>query len=309
MLLDADFRELEPTVVGVNHLPFMTKLRIGDDDHGLDRLRMLLDGPAEALDAPLPFAVPDMIGYTMKPAGEPWTKADLLDVNRVKVELFRRFGALPAAGDRHLTEYFPGFVTEASEWGKRWGVRLITIEEREEHERMYAAGVDEQLAATELSTMPSGEMLAPVIDSMRTNRRRTCEAQIPRIEPMAWWEGSSSRKERPVGMMKKLFLLGVGGAAGKVLLDKRRGTQREPGPNAGVAGVVDTPTGTDPNAKYTAAGFEDKSIGQAVNQDAELAERLLAESDGDTAEAERRFQEESAGAPKLQAQARDTEPG
>jgi hypothetical protein len=136
------------------------------------------------------------------------------------------------------------------------------------------------------------------------------EAQTPRIEPMAWWEGSSSRKERPVGMMKKLFLLGVGGAAGKVLLDKRRGTQRESGgPNAGVAGVVDTPTGTDPNAKYTAAGFEDKSIGQAVNQDAELAERLLAESDGDTAEAERRFQEESAGAPKLQAQARDTEPG
>jgi alpha-galactosidase len=179
MLLDADFRELEPTVVGVNHLPFMTKLRIGDDDNGLDRLRMLLDGPAEALDAPLPFEVPDMIGHTKKSTGQPWTKADLLDINRVKIELFRRFGALPAAGDRHLTEYFPGFVTEASEWGKRWGVRLTTIEEREEHERMYASGVDEQLAATELSTMPSGEMLAPVIDSMRTNRRRTFPLNLP----------------------------------------------------------------------------------------------------------------------------------
>lgn len=69
------------------------------------------------------------------------------------------------------------------------------------------------------------------------------------------------------------------------------------------------PTGTDPSAKYTAAGFEDKSIGQAVTQDTELAERLLAESHGDKAEAERRFLEESAGAPKLQSQERETGAG
>jgi hypothetical protein len=113
-----------------------------------------------------------------------------------------------------------------------------------------------------------------------------------------------------VGVIKKLLVLGVGAAAGKVLFDKRRDSPpRSSAQASGVAGVVDTPTGTDPSAKYTAAGFEDKSIGQAVNQDTELAERLLAESHGDKAEAERRFLEESAGAPKLQSQERDTGAG
>lgn len=97
-------------------------------------------------------------------------------------------------------------------------------------------------------------------------------------------------------VMRKLLLVGVGAAAGKVLLDRRRQSR-------GV--VVDTATGTDPNAKYSAAGFEDKSLGQAVNQDAVLADRLLAESHGNEAEAEQRFREESAGAPKLRAQEHD----
>ena len=47
------------------------------------------------------------------------------------------------------------------------------------------------------------------------------------------------------------------------------------------AGGRDTATGTDPNAKYEQPGFEDKSLGQAVNQDMELVDELVAEEDGD----------------------------
>jgi hypothetical protein len=61
----------------------------------------------------------------------------------------------------------------------------------------------------------------------------------------------------------------------------------------------DTPTGTDPNAKYERPGYEDKSFGQAVNQDQELVEELMEETDGDEEAAERRFQRESAGAPRF----------
>jgi hypothetical protein len=64
----------------------------------------------------------------------------------------------------------------------------------------------------------------------------------------------------------------------------------------------DTPTGTDPKAKYEGPGYEDKSFGQAVNDDQELVEDLLDETDGDVEAAERRFQEESAGAPRLRRQ-------
>jgi hypothetical protein len=61
----------------------------------------------------------------------------------------------------------------------------------------------------------------------------------------------------------------------------------------------DTPTGTDPDAKYAQPGYEDKSIGQAVNQDQQLVDRLLDETHGDTSAAESRFASESAGAPAL----------
>jgi len=67
---------------------------------------------------------------------------------------------------------------------------------------------------------------------------------------------------------------------------------------------VDTATGTDPDAKYEQPGYEDKSFGQAVDQDQEMADRLLAET-GDEEEAARRFDHESAGAPVRQRQAED----
>lgn len=65
---------------------------------------------------------------------------------------------------------------------------------------------------------------------------------------------------------------------------------------------TDTPTGTDPDAKYDEPGYEDKSIGQAVNQDEELVDELLEETGGDVEEAEKRFEEESAGSPARERQ-------
>jgi hypothetical protein len=67
----------------------------------------------------------------------------------------------------------------------------------------------------------------------------------------------------------------------------------------------DTATGTDPDAKYDQPGYEDKSFGQAVNQDMETVETLVAESGGDVDAAEERFKTESAGAPALARQNAD----
>lgn len=66
---------------------------------------------------------------------------------------------------------------------------------------------------------------------------------------------------------------------------------------------TDTPTGTDPDAEYSEPGYEDKSLGQAVDQDQELAERIAEESD-DEDEAAQRFERESTGAPAREAQGR-----
>ncbi len=61
----------------------------------------------------------------------------------------------------------------------------------------------------------------------------------------------------------------------------------------------DTATGTDPDAKYDTPGYEDKSFGQAGNQDQELVDQLLDDADGDLDAAEATFDEEAAGAPAL----------
>jgi alpha-galactosidase len=180
MWLGENFTDLEPTVVGVNHLPIITNLKVGDTDDGLDRLRALIDGPAETRAERLPYPIPDGIGMgpqTRNP--DEWTKQDLLDGNRVKIELFQRFGALPASNDRHLCEFFPGLITETSGWGERWHVHLTTIAERIAHEDRYKADLEARLASDDVSTLPSGEMVAPLIDSMIRDKRRTFPLNLP----------------------------------------------------------------------------------------------------------------------------------
>lgn len=87
--------------------------------------------------------------------------------------------------------------------------------------------------------------------------------------------------------------------------DRRNG---EPGATANpatprtAAPGTDTATGTDPDATYDQPGYEDKSLGQAVEQDRALVDELLEATDGDEAEAEARFERESAGRTTLHRQ-------
>jgi len=70
---------------------------------------------------------------------------------------------------------------------------------------------------------------------------------------------------------------------------------------------TDTATGTDPDAKYDGPGYEDKSLGQAVNQDQQLVDELSEKHRGDTDAAEEEFREKSAGAPTLARQQNESD--
>lgn len=162
LLLDASFMDITPTVAGVNHLPVITKLDVGGRD-GLAMLRDLVDHADERGSEGLAMAFPEGLGHEKVSEGGEWTKADLLHQNQVKLELFRRFGVLPAAGDRHLVEFFSGFLTEESGWGERWGVGLTDIAEREWWQARHIKEFEEMLESDEVSEMPSGEMVAAII--------------------------------------------------------------------------------------------------------------------------------------------------
>ncbi len=127
-LLDVDFRDFDFEIVGVNHLPIITSSFVDGED-ALDRLRDKLADPEKLADEPI--YLPDEIKRETRRRRRRVQQARSRSSNQVKFALFERFGALPGAGDRHLVEFFPGFLTEESGWGKRWNVRLTTIAERE----------------------------------------------------------------------------------------------------------------------------------------------------------------------------------
>lgn len=162
LLLDRSFLELTATIAGVNHLPVISALDVGGDD-GLALLADLLDHEAERGDEPVDTEFVEGLGHEKVSEGGEWTKRDLLHANRVKLELFRRFGVLPGAGDRHLVEFFAGFLTEESGWGERWGVGPTSIEDRERDQAGHIRDFHELLARTEVDELPSGEMVAPVM--------------------------------------------------------------------------------------------------------------------------------------------------
>jgi alpha-galactosidase len=175
-LLDADFRAFDFTVTGVNHLPIITEMRIGGED-GFERLRALLADADRRGEEPV--HLPEGLGHETTSFGGQFAKRDLLRANQVKFALFDRFGVLPAAGDRHLVEFFPGFLTEESGWGKRWGVALTSIADREVWVDYYKAEFASLAAATEVPRMPSGEMVAPMIDSFVRDKARDFPLNLP----------------------------------------------------------------------------------------------------------------------------------
>ncbi len=60
--------------------------------------------------------------------------------NRVKMDLFRRYGALAAAGDRHLVEFLPaGWYLKDPETVRRWQFGLTSVDYREENQARLIA--------------------------------------------------------------------------------------------------------------------------------------------------------------------------
>ena len=53
-----------------------------------------------------------------------------VDKARVKARLFQLYGALPAAGDRHIAEFMPSILCEATNWGADYGFRLTSVDDR-----------------------------------------------------------------------------------------------------------------------------------------------------------------------------------
>jgi alpha-galactosidase len=80
-------------------------------------------------------------------------------INRVKFDLFRRYGQIPAAGDRHLAEFMPGnMYLKNSQAAESWGFYLTSVDWRIADRARKAALTERLVDGTEdINLTPSGE--------------------------------------------------------------------------------------------------------------------------------------------------------
>jgi alpha-galactosidase len=150
---------VQPSVLGVNHFPVLTDLKVEGED-GFAIIRDLLDevGGLAAL-APHPG----------REEAEKFSKLDFAQRHALKLTLFDRWGTFPAAGDRHIAEFLSFALTPESEWGAAYNIALTPIERREENAARDVANVEAWLDGSKpLQTWQSGELPSPMIEAMLT---------------------------------------------------------------------------------------------------------------------------------------------
>lgn len=100
-------------IAGVNHLIWVTDL-YADGKRIWDELPAIAD---KILSGEIKVDEEDTSVFT--------------DHAKVKATLFKVYGALPAAGDRHIAEFFPHFINESTNWGADYDLKLTSIEDRQ----------------------------------------------------------------------------------------------------------------------------------------------------------------------------------
>ena len=192
--LDEPFQDLAYTAIGINHLTWFTKVSLRGED-AMPRLRSVAE---KRLAAGMPKdAMP-----TYQFAAMDWPQHNLFSL-----ELLLRFGAIPSALDRHVTEFFPQFFRTGKYYGQRLGIDAFSFE------TTIAEG-DETFAAMEKEALDSRplpadyfereegdhELVMDIIDAIRNDREfivsanLTNNGQVPNLPPTAVVESPAMTK-------------------------------------------------------------------------------------------------------------------
>ena len=121
---------------------------------------------------------------------ERFTTADLADESpfvdnwQVSWELFRRFGVLPFAGDRHIVEYATWFLQGGEEGLNRWGVKRTGSDFRSKHwtpsESEQTTDVEAWLSGEQEFTLEaSGETLLDILDALSGGDSLVTNVNLP----------------------------------------------------------------------------------------------------------------------------------
>ncbi|MCI0475664.1 MAG: hypothetical protein L0Y55_05410, partial [Anaerolineales bacterium] len=84
----------------------------------------------------------------------------------LKLFLLDQLGILFGAGDRHVAEFFPGFLTDAAQCGLGYGIFLTRIEQREAIFRERRAQIERFVAGEAQELAPTEEQMTGVMAAL-----------------------------------------------------------------------------------------------------------------------------------------------
>lgn len=115
---EIDRREIKINVQGINHFTWVTEAKYGE----IDLMPMFAKFVKEQGDK----------GYLLKQyRGDNSLRAKYFAcLEKVKFDLFKRFGVIAAAGDRHLAEFLPSSYLNSPEEVVAWGFNLTPVSYR-----------------------------------------------------------------------------------------------------------------------------------------------------------------------------------
>ena len=132
--IEVQREDVNVNVVGINHFTWLTSAHIGNED--------VFDIYAEHVNK----------FYKEGDAAKDnnWMNNSFASTNMVKFDLFRRYGAIAAAGDRHLAEFCPGkWYLASPEQVKSWHFGLTTVAWRKEDLKERLAKADRLVSGEE----------------------------------------------------------------------------------------------------------------------------------------------------------------
>lgn len=201
--IKANRAEIRTNVIGVNHFTFLTEAKY----KGIDLLPLYDEYVNEHPDG-------------LEPSTEMkhWANGAYLRTELVKFTLFKRYGAIAAAGDRHLAEFCPGhwFLHDKKTIQDEYGFSLTTVNWRKEELAGRVKKQNELYEGKTFELYDSGEESVQQIKALVglgdfvTNVNIPNVGQIPNnplgavVETNAFFSGDSVRPvfagEVPVGL-------------------------------------------------------------------------------------------------------------
>ena len=150
-------------VAGVNHFIWITGVAVNGRDVTDDLRRRVVSG--EVRDAVL-----EDVGDDPNPFVNTWG---------FRTEMCRLYGYLPAAGDRHLCEFLPGYLSHESE-RERLDLRQTTIEDRRkqlaENRRVVRRGISGE---KDIDARRSREEISDIIAAVATGKKSVNISNMP----------------------------------------------------------------------------------------------------------------------------------